>query len=74
MSGVRAYDLANRLKYAGFNPKSIHIETEIEKAFKEAKRGLKGRLFALPTYTAMLELQAILAKSGIKKKYWEEDN
>ena len=71
-SGTRAYDLALRLKYAGFDPKQIIVESELKKAFKEARIGLKGRLFVLPTYTAMLQLQGILAKSGVKKNYWEE--
>ena len=72
VSGTRATDLAVRLKYAGFNPKSIHIEPNLEKALKEARTGLKGTLFILPTYTAMLELQKILAKQGIKPHYWQE--
>ncbi len=72
VSGTRAYDLAVRLKYAGFDPRGIQVEPDLEKALKEARKGLKGRLFILPTYTAMLELQSILAKSGIKKHYWEE--
>ncbi|MBI2017908.1 DUF1727 domain-containing protein [Candidatus Daviesbacteria bacterium] len=72
-SGTRAYDLAVRLKYAGFDSKSITAESELENALKQARKGLKGRLFILPTYTAMLELQGILTKSGIKKHYWEED-
>ncbi len=71
-SGTRAHDLANRLKYAGFNPKQIKVIPELENALKEAKKGLKGTLFILPTYTAMLELQGILTKMGIKKNYWEE--
>ncbi len=72
-SGTRAYDLANRLKYAGFEPKNILIEPDLEQAFKKAKQGLKGRLFILPTYTALLEIQKILTKSGVKKNYWEEE-
>ncbi len=71
-SGKRAYDLAIRLKYAGFDPGTIQVEQDIKNALKQAKNGLKGSLFVLPTYTAMLELQDILAKSGIKKNYWEE--
>lgn len=71
-SGTRAYDLANRLKYAGFDLKDILVEPDLEQAFKQARKGLKGRLFILPTYTAMLKLQKILTKSGIKKPYWEE--
>ncbi len=72
VSGTRAYDLALRLKYAGFDTKQITIEPELKNALKEARKGLKGTLFILPTYTAMLELQGILTKSGIKKEYWKE--
>ncbi|MCR4305824.1 MAG: MurT ligase domain-containing protein [Candidatus Daviesbacteria bacterium] len=71
-SGSRAYDLATRLKYAGFEAKQIMVESDLKKAFKEARKGLKGQLFILPTYTAMLELQSILARSGLKKPYWED--
>ncbi|MDP3973909.1 MAG: MurT ligase domain-containing protein [Candidatus Daviesbacteria bacterium] len=71
-SGNRAYDLANRLKYAGFNPELINVQKDLSKALQEARDGLNGHLFILPTYTAMLELQGILTKSGIKKNYWEE--
>lgn len=73
-SGTRAHDLAVRLKYAGFDPKKITVEPGLQKALREARRGLKGQLFILPTYTAMLELQSILAKSGLKKRYWEESD
>lgn len=72
VSGTRADDLANRLKYAGFDPKHIIVQPELKKALQQAKKSLKGRLFILPTYTAMLELQRIFTKSGIKKHYWEE--
>jgi UDP-N-acetylmuramyl tripeptide synthase len=71
-SGSRAYDLANRLKYAGFKAEKITVEPDLKKALREARNGLKGQLFILPTYTAMLELQSILAKSGLKKEYWRE--
>ncbi|MCL4366457.1 MurT ligase domain-containing protein [Patescibacteria group bacterium] len=72
-SGNRAYDLALRLKYAGIEPEMITCEPDLQSALNKAKTNLKGNLFVLPTYTAMLELQSILAKSGIKKNYWEED-
>lgn len=73
-SGTRAYDLAVRLKYAGFDVNQIKVESDLKKALKWAQIGLKGRLFILPTYTAMLKLQRILTKSGIKKHYWEEES
>lgn len=72
VSGSRAQDLALRLKYAGFDPKTIIIENNLEQAFKQAQTGLKGSLFILPTYTALLELQSILTKQGLKNNYWKE--
>lgn len=72
-SGTRAYDLAVRLKYAGFDSSRITVESSLRKALQEARRGLIGSLFILPTYTAMLEIQMDLAKSGIKKNYWQEE-
>lgn len=73
VSGSRAYDLAVRLKYASFRINTPDVEPSLENAFRQARKGLKGRLFILPTYTAMLELQSILAKSGLKKHYWQEE-
>ena len=71
-SGTRANDLVVRLKYAGFNPKQITVSPSLENAMQEARNGLKGTLYVLPTYTAMLELQRILAKQGLKEEYWNE--
>lgn len=70
--GSRAQDLAVRLKYAGFDPDLIHVEPDLKKALREARNGLKGRLFILPTYTAMLEIQRVLVKMRIKSHYWED--
>ena len=72
-SGSRAADLAVRLKYAGFKAESIIVEPILKKALREAREGLRGQLYILPTYTALLELQKILAKMGIKKHYWREN-
>lgn len=72
VSGTRAYDLALRLKYAGFEPKALRIQPNLKMALEEAVKGLKGRLFILPTYTALLNLQKILTSKGVKKHYWKE--
>lgn len=71
-SGTRAEDLNLRLKYADFEPEPLLIENDLQNALKEAKEGLEGRLFILPTYTCLLELQKILAHQGIKERYWKE--
>ncbi len=72
VSGTRAYDLANRLKYAGIKTEKIKVIPNLPDGLKHARLNLEGRLFMLPTYTAMLELQKIFSKLGIKKNYWEE--
>ena len=72
-SGSRANDIAVRLKYAGFDTKSIMVESDLEKAFNAARVGLNGNLYVLPTYTALLELQEILVEHGDKKHYWKEE-
>lgn len=73
-SGTRAYDLAVRLKYAGVEQKLIEVIPDVEVAFSEGMSKTQGRLFILPTYTALLQLQQILVKKGIKKHYWKEEN
>lgn len=72
-SGTRAEDMALRLKYAGFGTEQVTIQKDLKKALRQAREGLKGRLFILPTYTALLKLQRILAREGIKKHYWKEE-
>ncbi len=71
-SGTRAQDLAVRLKYAGFDPKFIVVENDLKNALEQATKAEKGRIFILPTYTALLELQSLLASMGVKKEYWKE--
>jgi UDP-N-acetylmuramyl tripeptide synthase len=74
VSGIRANDMALRLKYAGIDEASITIESNLERALDKALAQLppSETLFCLPTYTAMLALQGILARWGVKEEYWEE--
>ncbi|MBT6843464.1 MAG: DUF1727 domain-containing protein [Candidatus Melainabacteria bacterium] len=60
-SGSRAADMALRLKYAGINPQQISIENNLKKAVKLATSSKKAneKLYLLPTYTALLELNKI---------------
>lgn len=71
-SGNRAADLAVRMKYAGFASGQIKVEPNLKKALKTSRQDLHGKLFILPTYTALLALQKILTKAKIKDHYWEE--
>ncbi len=72
-SGTRAQDLAVRLKYAGIDVDDITIENDLGQALKQAQENLTGKLFILPTYTALLQLQKHLTNSGMKKKYYWKD-
>jgi UDP-N-acetylmuramyl tripeptide synthase len=74
VSGIRANDMALRLKYAGIDEEAIVIESNLERALAGALAQLPPdeTLFCLPTYTAMLTLQGVLARWGVKEEYWEE--
>lgn len=60
VSGLRATDLALRLKYAGVKEKLIQIEPRLDHAWKKfiAQSGQNHNI--LPTYTAMLKLRQII--------------
>ena len=72
-TGDRAAELALRFKYGGLDPSRIVVEPELAAALD---RGLEltpagSELVVLPTYTAMLGLQRIVAERGLAKRYWE---
>jgi UDP-N-acetylmuramyl tripeptide synthase len=72
-SGGRAAELALRFRYGGLDENAIELEPDLGGALD---RGLEltpegGELVVLPTYTAMLGLQRLLASRGLAKPYWE---
>jgi lipid II isoglutaminyl synthase (glutamine-hydrolysing) len=77
-AGTRAPELALRLKYAGWDLERIEIVPEIEASLDRAVAGARegaaagapARLFALPTYTALLELRKLLADRGLAREFW----
>jgi len=73
-SGGRAAELALRFRYGGLDEDAIEVEPDLGRALD---RGLEltpegGELVVLPTYTAMLGLQRLLASRGLAKPYWEQ--
>jgi UDP-N-acetylmuramyl tripeptide synthase len=73
VSGGRAAELALRFKYAGFPESRIELVPSLAEAID---RGLEltgegGELVVCPTYTAMLELQDVLAQRGHADPYWQ---
>jgi lipid II isoglutaminyl synthase (glutamine-hydrolysing) len=71
-SGTRAAELAVRLKYAGVEPSRLIVIPDLSQALDRALEGANdGRVFALPTYTALLALREELASRGHVSRYWE---
>jgi UDP-N-acetylmuramyl tripeptide synthase len=71
-AGTRAAELALRLKYAGVPLERLRVEPSLPTALEQAAAGAHDRrLFVLPTYTALLELQSLLASSGHARRFWE---
>jgi lipid II isoglutaminyl synthase (glutamine-hydrolysing) len=70
-AGTRAPEMALRLKYAGWPEDSIEVIDPITSSLDQAVAAAPDRLFALPTYTALLELRTLLAHRGLAADYWE---
>jgi UDP-N-acetylmuramyl tripeptide synthase len=82
-TGTRAPEMALRLKYAGWPTDRIEVvegigpsldaavgrASEFERAVASPNSAAR-RVFALPTYTALLELRKLLADRGLAKEFW----
>jgi UDP-N-acetylmuramyl tripeptide synthase len=71
-SGTRAEEMALRLKYAGIDAE-LAVERDLARSLDAALADRdRGRpLYALPTYTALLELRDLLAERGVAPR-WSE--
>ena len=70
-SGTRAAELALRFKYAGVPTDQIRLVEDLPAALDAAVAGAAGkRLFAIPTYTALLALRDELSRRGHVSQYW----
>jgi UDP-N-acetylmuramyl tripeptide synthase len=74
LSGLRAPEMAVRLKYAGLDGAAVEVEPDLERALRLGLRRLAGgeTLYVMPTYTAMLGLRAALARRGLVRASWED--
>jgi hypothetical protein len=63
--------MALRLKYAGIDA-AIEVDRELGSSLDSAVAAASGeRVYALPTYTALLDLRDLLAERGLAKR-WSE--
>lgn len=72
-SGLRAEDMAVRLKYAGLEMSKLSVEKDLERALEQGLKFIHSGdlLYIMPTYTAMLQMREIIQKKGYAKKFWE---
>ena len=68
-SGTRAEEMALRLKYAGIDA-DLAVERDLGRSLDTAVANAAGeRVYALPTYTALLELRDLLADRGLAGRW-----
>jgi UDP-N-acetylmuramyl tripeptide synthase len=73
-TGLRAHDMALRLKYAEIDDEQVTVEPSIEGAVGRALEAatVGGRVIVCPTYTAMLDIRARLQQRGAVAPFWED--
>jgi lipid II isoglutaminyl synthase (glutamine-hydrolysing) len=69
-AGTRAAELALRMKYAGLPDDRLRVVESLEAGLDAALADGSGPLYALPTYTALLELRDLLARRGAVQEHW----
>jgi UDP-N-acetylmuramyl tripeptide synthase len=71
-AGTRAAELGLRLKYAGVESSRLEVVPSLPAALDHAlAQAPSKKVFALPTYTALLELRDELARRGHAPPFWE---
>lgn len=70
VGGDRAADLSERLKKAGAGEDLQEIVTDYNVLLEKLKKE-EHPIFALPNYTAMMELRAVLSQATGNKDFWE---
>ncbi|HEX3831021.1 MAG TPA: Mur ligase family protein [Solirubrobacteraceae bacterium] len=74
-AGTRAAELALRLKYAGIPAERLDVVSDLpialDRALAQSPAG--AGVYALPTYTALLELRAELARRGHVGRFYERE-
>ncbi|MEA2346998.1 MAG: hypothetical protein QOG62_785 [Thermoleophilaceae bacterium] len=67
-SGTRAEEMALRLKYAGVEAQ-ITVDRDLETSLDSALSAGEGPLYALPTYTALIDLHDLLTRRGLAGRW-----
>lgn len=75
-TGIRAEDMAVRLKYAGVPVDKLQIEHELETALEQVQmnRASREAVFILPTYTLLFPIREILEQKQAKSTALAKSN
>ena len=74
LAGDRCWELALRFSYGGLDPDRFQVSENLNEALDSALATTPpgGVLYALPTYTALLDLRAELVRRGATHDFWRE--
>ena len=74
LAGDRCWELALRFSYGGLDPARFEVRESLPEALDSAVAATPpgGVLYALPTYTALLDLRAELVRRGATHDFWQE--
>jgi len=74
LAGDRCWELALRFSYGGLDPHRFQVHESLHEALDGALAATPpgGVLYALPTYTALLDLRAELVRRGATHDFWRE--
>ena len=74
LAGDRCWELALRFSYGGLDPARLVVRDSLPDALDSAVAATPpgGVLYALPTYTALLDLRAELVRRGVTHDFWQE--
>lgn len=74
LAGDRCWELALRFSYGGLDPDRFQVRESLHEALDSAVAATPpgGALYALPTYTALLDLRAELVRRGATHDFWHE--
>jgi UDP-N-acetylmuramyl tripeptide synthase len=70
-TGTRAAEMALRLKYAGWPEEKLTVVRDLGRSIEVVLEPGPKKVFALPTYTALLDLRGRLADNHSADDYWK---
>ena len=70
VSGIRADEMAMRLKYAGFDESEVRVIHDYDTLLGEMT-AQSAPVYIMPTYTAMMDLRGVMQKRFNLKEFWK---